>query len=80
MASEANLWADVTRGSQSRSCQGFGMPFGELWQDAVPQFGACWAFAVRPQPLAELQASRAWILVVEIAPVKQLRLVTVLCS
>ena len=40
----------------------------ELWQDAVPQFGACWAFAVRPQPLAELQASRAWILVVEIAP------------
>ena len=22
----------------------------ELWEDSIPQFAACWAFAVRPQP------------------------------
>ena len=40
----------------------------DLWQDAVPQHAACWAFAVRPQPLLELQVARAWILLVEIDP------------
>ena len=40
----------------------------ELWEDSIPQFAACWAFAVRPQPLQELQVSKAWILIVEIAP------------
>lgn len=40
----------------------------ELWEDSIPQFAACWAFAVRPQPLQELQVTKAWILIVEIAP------------
>ena len=40
----------------------------ELWEDAVPQFATCWAFAVRPQPLFELQVARAWDILVEIDP------------
>ena len=40
----------------------------ELWEDAVPQFATCWAFAVRPQPLIELQVARAWVILVEIDP------------
>ena len=40
----------------------------ELWQDEVPQFSACWAFAVRPQPLKELGVAKAWVLLVEIDP------------
>ena len=39
-----------------------------LWEDAIPQFAACFAFAVTPQPLRELQVTKAWILVVEIDP------------
>lgn len=37
----------------------------DLWENEVPQFGVCWAFVVRPQPLLELQVTRAWILLVE---------------
>ena len=40
----------------------------ELWEDVVPQFAPCWAFAVRPQPLIELQVTRAWVILVEIDP------------
>ena len=39
-----------------------------LWEDAIPQFAACFAFAVTPQPLRELQVAKAWILIVEIDP------------
>ena len=39
-----------------------------LWEDAIPQFAACFAFAVTPQPLRELQVTKAWIVLVEIDP------------
>ena len=40
----------------------------QLWEDQVPQFASCFAYAVTPQPLRELGVTHAWILVVEINP------------
>ena len=40
----------------------------DMWQDAIPQFDMCQAFFVTPQPLHELQATRAVVFIVEIKP------------